>query len=143
MSDSLITTDPGLSVFFSVDVDGVELGSWTSCRGLGMEIETTPRGDTAMSFFMHQLSGVVRYTNLVLSRPISPDTEKVLSWFKTFSALPIPTAAVVQALSPSGGLVMTWELYGVIPVKWTGPSFDAGDLKVATEELELAYNGFL
>ena len=141
MSD-LVTNDPGLSVFFTVEVDGVDIGSWATCSGLGIEIETQARGDTAMSFVMQHLPGQLKYTNLVLGRPVSPDTAKVLAWISSFHMLPVPTAAQVTALDPAGKTVMTWGLLGVTPVKWTGPSFDAGRLQVAHEQLELAYQGF-
>jgi phage tail-like protein len=139
----LVTNDPGLSVYFSVDVDGVELGAWTTCTGLGIEIETEGRTDTAMSFLMNQIPGRTKYTNLTLGRPVSPDTAKVMAWITGYATLPVPTAAEVKALDPQGGTIMTWDLLGVVPVKWTGPSFDAAQLQVATEQLELAYQGFL
>jgi len=135
----LVTSDPGLSVFFSVEVDGVDLGAWTTCSGLGLEIETQNRSDTAMTFFTHHLPGHLKYTNLVLGRPVSPDTTKVLAWISAFHILPVPTGAQVTAMDPSGSTVMSWQLLGVTPVKWTGPSFDAAQLQVAKEQLELAY----
>lgn len=142
MSD-LIANDPGLSVYFSVEVDGADLGDWTTCSGLGIQIETQSRGDTAMSFVMHHLPGHVSFTNLVLGRPISPDTEKAVKWITSFAMMPVPTLAQVKALDPAGGLIVAWNLFGVIPVKWTGPSFDATSLRIAEEQLELAYKGFL
>lgn len=142
MSD-LVTNDPGLSVYFSVDIDGVDLGAWTTCSGLGVEIETEGRADSSLSFMMHQLSGRLKYTNLTLGRPVSPDSQKVLAWLTSFSQLPVATAAQVTAYDTQGGTIMTWQLMGVVPVKWTGPSFDAAQLSVATEQLEIAYQGFL
>lgn len=142
MSD-LITNDPGLSVYFAVEVDGVNLGAWTTCSGLGIEIESEPRTDSAMTVLMHHLPGRVKYTNLMLGRPVSPETAKVISWITAFTTLPVPTAAEVRALDPMGGTIMTWSLFGVRPIKWTGPSFDAAQLSVAKEELELSYQGFL
>ena len=138
-----IASDPGLSVFFSCQIDGVDLGSWVTCTGLGVEVETDSRTEGAMGFMMHQLSGRLKYTHLVLGRPVGPDTAKVVAWLTTFSTLPLSTAAEVKAFDPSGTTLMTWDLFGVVPVKWTGPSFDAASLSVATETLELAYQGFL
>jgi phage tail-like protein len=142
MSD-LITNDPGLSVYFRIEIDSVDLGAWTTCSGLGLEIETQGRGDSAMSFLMHHLPGHLQYTHLVLGRPVSPDTAKVLAWISAFQMMPVPTSGQVTALGPGGEVVMTWELHGVTPVKWTGPSFDASQLQVAQEQLELAYQAFL
>jgi phage tail-like protein len=142
MSD-LVSSEPGISLYFTVSVDGVDLGSWSTCSGLGMEIETHDRGETAMSFLMHHLPGHLKYSNLVLGRPVSPDTAKVMAWISAYHMLPVPTAAQVTALDPGGGTVMSWQLFGVTPVKWTGPSFDAAQPQIAKEQLELAYMGFL
>ena len=47
-----------------------------------------------------------------------------------------------MALDPEGTKLARWELQEVIPVRWQGPSFNAGGPKVATETLELAHHGF-
>jgi phage tail-like protein len=138
-----ITDAPGLSVYFSVDIDGVDLGSWTTCSGLGIEIETEGRADSSLSFMMNQLSGRLKYTNLSLGRPVSQDSRKVMAWLTAFAQMPAATSASVTAYDTSGSTIMSWQLLGVVPVKWTGPSFDAGQLSVATEQLEIAYQGFL
>lgn len=138
-----VTDAPGLSVYFSVDIDGVDLGAWTTCSGLGIEIETEGRADSSLSFMMNQLSGRLKYTNLTLGRPVSQDSDKVMAWLTSFAQMPAPTSASVTAYDTSGAPIMSWQLIGVVPVKWTGPSFDAGQLSVATEQLEIAYQGFL
>jgi phage tail-like protein len=138
----LVSSDPGISVYFSVEVDGFSIGSWTTCSGLGMEIETEHRGDTAMSFVMHHLPGHLKYTNLVLGRPVSPESAQVIAWINAFHMLPVATAAQVTALDSTHGTIMSWQLLGVTPVKWTGPSFDASQLQIAHEQLELAYQAF-
>ena len=35
------------------------------------------------------------------------------------------------------------ELFGVLPVRWAGPTLDVGASQVAMETLELAHEGFL
>ena len=37
-----------------------------------------------------------------------------------------------------GEIVVTWNLEGVIPVRWTGPSLNPDSPKIATETVELA-----
>jgi hypothetical protein len=50
---------------------------------------------------------------------------------------------VITALGPDNRELVSWSLDGVVPVKWTGPSFNVDTLKVAMETLEMAYHGFL
>ena len=142
MSDPM--DDPAVSVYFTVDIDGAfPLGSWTTCSGLGIQIETAARGDSSMSFLMHHLSGHVTYTNVVLGRPVSTETQRVIDWMNTYTMMPVALSAEIKALDPTGSPIMKWQLWGVCPVKWTGPSFDAATPRVATEQLEIAYQGFL
>jgi len=49
----------------------------------------------------------------------------------------------ISALDPEGQAIVTWNLEGIYPVRWSGPSLDIGNNQVATETLELAHNGFL
>jgi hypothetical protein len=53
------------------------------------------------------------------------------------------STARLAALAPNGSLVFSWILLGVLPAKWTGPSFDAANPQPATETLELAYNSIM
>jgi len=135
--------DPGLSVFFEVNIDRSLLGAWSKCTGLGIELEVDSRTDGGMGLFMHQLTGRFKYTNLQLSRPICAETSMVMAWLPSFSMLGSGTTATITALDPAGKTILSWDLYGVVPVRWTGPEFDINSLQVATETLELAYQGFL
>ena len=51
--------------------------------------------------------------------------------------------AEISALDSEGKPIATWNLEGVFPVRWNGPSLDIGANQAATETLELAHNGFL
>jgi phage tail-like protein len=138
-----VNDNPAFAVFFSVSIDGLDLGSWTTLSGLSMKIETTNRGETAMTFFQHHLPGSMSYGNVQLSRPVSPDTEKVLAWLSAYHMLPTPLTAVINCLDQTGTPVVTFNLIGVTPVGWTGPSMDAAQPSVAKETLELAHMGFM
>jgi phage tail-like protein len=140
---SEVTSNPGISVFFSVSVDSIDLGSWTKMSGLGMAIQTTDRADSAMSFFQHHLPAHMTYSQITLERPVSPESGAVMSWISAYHMLPIPTAGQIICLDQAGGVVMTWEMIGVTPVSWKGPSMDAMTPNVATEVLTLAHMGFL
>jgi phage tail-like protein len=142
MSDG-VNTDPGIAVFFNVSIDTIDLGSWTSLSGLSMKIDTSPRAETAMTFFQHHLPGSMSYGHITLSRPISADTEKVLAWLSAYHMLPLPLTAVINCLNQAGGTVVSFNLIGVTPVGWTGPNMDASQNQVAKETLELAHMGFV
>ena len=137
------TVDPAVSVFFELNIDNAELGAFSKCSGLGIEIENDTRTEGSLSDFVHVMTGRFKYTNLTLSRPICTSTKDVMLWISEFTMVQTGTTASLVALSTEGKPIVTWELYGVVPVRWTGPEFDSGNLQVATETLELAYTGFL
>ena len=78
-----------------------------------------------------------------VTRPVNADTAKIAQWLGKLSKGVERTTAQIVALTGDGEEVWHWNLTGVIPVKWTGPSFSADSAKVATETLELAHHGFL
>ncbi|MGH9067950.1 MAG: phage tail protein [Acidimicrobiales bacterium] len=136
-----VGSDRGASVFFSLTIDSVDLGSFISCDGLGMEMNVEEHEEGGSGAFVRRLPGRYKFTNLKLTRPVSSDTKKVLSWLNSMAAECKRTNAQLKALSPDGKTVFEWTLTGVLPARWTGPSFDASSPKVATESLELAYEG--
>jgi phage tail-like protein len=137
------TADPAVSVCFSVTVDGKSLGAFTSCDGLGCEVVVEQREEGGNQFFVHQLPGRLKYTNVKLTRPINADTEHVASWFASMASRVERTNAHIVALTQDGRRVAGWSLLQVIPVRWTGPQLNVDSAKVATETLELAHHGFL
>jgi phage tail-like protein len=138
-----VNLSPALSVFFSVSLDVIDLGMWSKMSGLGMQIEHKSRPEAAMSFFEHHLPGHITYNNITLERPLSSDSQLILEWISTYHMLPIPTAGQIIALDQTGTPILMWELIGVSPVSWKGPTLDAHGLSVVTEQLTLAHMGFL
>ena len=138
-----LNLSPALSVFFSVSLDVIDLGMWSKMSGLGVQIEHKSRPDTAMTFFEHHLPGHITYNHITLERPLSSDSQLILEWVSTFHMLPIPTAGQIICLDQTGTPIIMWELIGVSPVSWKGPTLDAHGLSVVTEQLTIAHMGFL
>jgi phage tail-like protein len=137
-----LVSDPAVGVSFSVIVDGHDLGAFTSCEGLGMEVTVEEREEGGNHLFVHQLPGRLKYTHITLTRAVNADTAKLAQWVASMASNPRRTAGQIVAMTHDMGAVVRWGLIGVIPVKWTGPQFSAESPKVATETLELAHHGF-
>lgn len=138
-----LIADPAVSVCFLVKVDGHDLGAFTGCEGLGCEVTVEQREEGGNQFFVHQLPGRLKYTNVRLTRPINADTEKLARWFASMASEVRRTGAEIVAMTQEGRRVASWGLIGVIPVRWTGPQLGVDTAKVATETLEIAHHGFL
>lgn len=127
---------------WGVEVGGQDLGAFITCEGLGMELVMEQREEGGNNGFVWQLPTRVKYSNIKLSRPICADTDKVVGWLSAMVHQAQPVTAQIRALTAERTPVAVWSLTGVLPVRWTGPSFSTDSAKVATETIELAHHGF-
>lgn len=136
--------DPAISVRFHLSLDVKSIGWWSSFEGLGMETAIEPREEGGNNYFIHQLPTRLKYSNVKLSRPINEDSGHVAAWFMNIvNKRPVNHTAVIQAVGgPDNKVIAEWSLQEVVPVRWTGPSFNVESPKLATETLELAFHGF-
>ena len=131
-----------IALYFHVRIDDVDLGQFMGCDGLGMDVETEDRIEGGNNGYVWKLPVRIKYSNVKFTRPISSESAKVAAWLSKLATVVRRTSAEIVALTPEGKRLVTWHLTGVIPVKWTGPSFSAESPKVAQETLEIAHNGF-
>lgn len=136
--------DPAISVRFHLSLDVKSIGWWSSFEGLGMETAIESREEGGNNYFIHQLPTRLKYSNVKLSRPINEDSGHVAAWFMNIvKQRPVNHTAVIQAVGgPDNKVIAEWSLQEVVPVRWTGPSFNVESPKLATETLELAFHGF-
>lgn len=140
MSDN---PDPAVSVCFTVQIDDADLGYFNSCDGLGCEVVIEQREEGGNNGFVWQLPTRVKYSTIKLSRPVGEDSSKLTAWLAGFATGVSRQTATIQARRADRSVVATWNLDGVIPVRWSGPSLNPDSPKVATETIELAHHGFL
>jgi phage tail-like protein len=134
----------GQTLRFHVQVDGgADLGDWNKCDGLTVEYEIKEYQEGGNNDYVHRLPGRVKYQNIKLTRPLNPDSNRVASWVSSNRTSFQRKTARIAALDTQGKPIVTWNLTGVYPVKWSGPSFDVSSNQAATETLELAHNGFM
>jgi phage tail-like protein len=89
--------------------------------------------------YTHKLIGPAKYTNLRLTRPVDSNSALLSMWVQSVLIQVVPQTMSISALNSAGEEITTWNLSGVVPVKWTGPSLDIMGNAIATETLELAY----
>ena|ERR1700722_12420157 len=139
-----IVDDPAVSVCFlvTIDNDAYNLGTFTTCDGLGCEVAIETREEGGNNGFIYQLPGRMKFSNVKFTRPLNSDSSKVAAWMASMVGGITRTVAHIQAMTMDGTIVCKWDLDQVIPVKWTGPQFGVDGPKVATETLEIAHHGF-
>jgi|SRR3954454_12200719 phage tail-like protein len=139
----MIDFEPAVTVCFAVSIDGDDLGVFNSCEGLGVEVVMEQREEGGNNGYVWQLPTRLKYSNVKFSRPLGPDTVKVARWLAEMTAGGKRRTATIVAMTGDREKVATWNLQGVVPVRWTGPSLNFDSPKVATETVEFAHHGFL
>ncbi len=133
-----------LALRFRVVIDSQgSLGTWSKCDGLTVEYDIQEYQEGGQNDFVHRLPGRCKYTNVKLTRPIDKSSADVASWVAGQRQKVERSNAEISVLDAAGEVVAQWNLTDICPVKWTGPSLDAGGNQIATETLELAHHGFL
>lgn len=135
-------TDPALSIRFDVEVDGVDIGSWTECSGLGAEFEVFEWAEGGNNGFVHQLPGRIKFAHVTLGRAIDHQSANLAAWFSDLQHSVSRKTAAIKAYDGNKREIATWNLGGVWPVKYSGPSLSSEGSGVAKETLELSHNGF-
>ena len=128
---------------FQIEIDGRNLGFFTGCEGLGAEVVIEQREEGGNNGFVWQLPTNVSYPNIRLTRPLTAETTKIAEWVSGLMRGVRRHTGRLVAFNSHGEMVAEWGLLDVVPVRWTGPSFNPESPKVATETLEIAHHGFI
>jgi phage tail-like protein len=132
--------DPAVSIAYKCTIDGfIPLGIWTKIEGLGFEYQVTEYREGGVNGYTHKILGPCKYTNLRLSRPVDSTSPMLMMWLQSNMIAVIPQTMAITAMTAGGTEITTWNLAGVVPVKWSGPSLDLMANNVATETLEITY----
>jgi len=136
------TPDPVGELRFKLTIDDAEIGRFSECTGLSVEydVQTYPEGGE--NRFEHKLRGRLKYPNLVLKRGVTHE-EALLKWFFQSQDAEKRGSVTITLLGPEGKKVRSFAFAGAVPVKWTGPNFNAGSTSIAIESLELAHQGLV
>src|SRR6478752_10490779 len=107
-------TDPAVSVCFTVTVDGENLGYFSSCEGLGIEVVMEQREEGGNNGFVWQLPSRIKYSNVKLSRAVGKDSHLITEWLMSFLSEVTRKTACITAMAGSGDVVASWNLDGVL-----------------------------
>lgn len=132
--------DPALSIVYKCTIDGfIPLGIWNKIEGLGFEYQVTEYREGGINGHTHKIIGPAKYTNLRLSRPVDSNSQFLSAWIQAQMIKVVPQTMSISALNAAGEEITTWNLAGVVPFKWTGPTLDIMGNAIAMETLEVTY----
>ena len=144
------TAQLGLAFRFEVIVDGFDLGSWSSCKGLGVTFKHEKVIELGQHAGTTYIPGRAEYTPITLQRAMTAgDWNTTKAWLEQVTSddwLLMQAAtnpATITMKDAKLGVVATWTLRNAMPSSWKGPQLDASGKSVGLETLDLVHEGFL
>lgn len=114
-----------------------------SVSGLSVDIAIEEYAEGGENRFRHKLPLKTTFPNLVLKRGLVVGSE-LTNWCRNaienfeFELKDITVVLLNAAHAP----LMTWEVVGAMPVKWSVDEFSATESKIVIESIELSYQYF-
>jgi phage tail-like protein len=114
-----------------------------SVSGLSIQVNTETVKEGGGNLFELALPNQVQYSNLVLKRGLMKDS-RVADWcMKAFKDLFFePVDIVVSLLNGQHEPLLSWNIVGAWPLKWSVSDFNAEQNALVIETMELKYKYF-
>lgn len=133
--------DPYMGHNFLVEIDGLLTGGFSRVEGLEGAIDTQDRAEGGVNGYTHKILSRTSWPNLVLSHGVT-DLDALWGWYeKTSKGIILRKNGSILMLDRERMPVMWWNFIDAIPVRWSGPTFDASQDQVAVVRLELSHRG--
>lgn len=148
---SLLETDQlGLAFRFEIVIDGFDLGSWSSCKGLGVRFKHKQIKELGQHAYIGRIPDRADYTKVSFQRAMKAgDWASTKAWLESVTGdgwllgTGDAKSATVTLRDASLTEVARWTLKNALPSAWKAPQLEATGKKVAIETLELMHEGFL
>jgi phage tail-like protein len=134
--------DPSAAIRFLVKIGTESIGMFSECSGLAIEYDVYAYEEGGQNDFVHKLRGRAKHPNLMLKRGVTHE-DALMRWFFDCRDKAKRQNVTLTMLTPDGKSIRTWSFQRAYPVKWTGPTFNAGSNSIATETLEIVHEGFV
>lgn len=134
--------DPYLPFNFLVELDGLLVGGFSQVQGLECSIACEEKVEGGVNDYTHTLLKTVSHPRLVLRHGLT-DLDGLWDWYdQTRQGRIRRRSGTIMVLDQQRLPAMWWDVKDALPVKWIGPSLEAGqDSQVAVESLELVHRG--
>ena len=127
---------------FTVELQGITEGFFTSCSGLESEVEVEEWKEGGWNSTVRRFVGRAKLgPNLVLKRGLA--SPALWQWYHDVTQGKVKRQNLSIILTGYDSMpVIRWDFTGALPVKWSGPSFTSDAREVAVESIELIHQGF-
>jgi phage tail-like protein len=141
--------DPPVTNRFLFEVDGIEIGIFKEVSGLEVKVDVLPISEGGQNGYIRQVPGKMSWPPIVFKRGLTR-SDALLDWLSKTSGEGFAGAhnkvdrhtGAITAITLTGTRLRSWELHGVMPVRWKGPTFSVETTSILEEELEIVHDGF-
>ena len=120
-------------------LSGLLLGGFTEVSGLDASLGIYEYLEGGVNDRVHKFVDRASYSNIVLKRGVGL-TDSLWLWYQSYlNGEGSPRNGLIILANDMGIPIKVWTFFNGIPVKWTGPSLDAGSSAAAIESLEIAH----
>ena len=132
-------TDPYRAYNFKLVIQGVTVGHFVECTGLGVRIHAI-RYQEGGANIAHRIPGPIEYDDVTLRYGLTSSTD-LWKWFMTGveGRVERRNASIVMLDSDDVTEVLRWDLINAWPSEWRGAPLDALAREVAIESMTLVY----
>ena len=136
--------DPWGAYQFSVELNGVEIGSFRECSGMKSTAEIHEIEEGGMNNSVHKRVGRSKWDNLVLKHGECAMDELHAwrdRWINDGFAERLETSLSIVLRDNDGMELRRFEVTRPWPVSWEGPGLNSGSSDIAVQTLEIAHDG--
>ena len=136
-----VRLDPYSAFNFLVEIEGIIAGGFTEVSGLVISTEVDTVREGGVNDHVHKLPKWTTQTDLTLKKG-QTDIDLLWNWYADVIAGKVERKnGSIYLLDPQGLPAMWWDFVEAYPVKWSGPTLNAGSSTVAFEALTLTHHG--
>jgi phage tail-like protein len=134
--------DPYRSFNFQLEIDNIPTGAFSECSGLTTEVDAVDyREGTDLQPNVRKLTGLVKFTNVVLKRGVTKD-KSLWNWYNNiFAGIQDRRNVTIILLDEAHQPVIRWHVENAWLKKLDAPSFKASGNEIAIESVELVHEG--
>jgi phage tail-like protein len=119
------------------------VGGFSECTGLGMTMKVDEWNEGGRNGEVLKFAGRTSWANITLKKGVSAGTA-LWDWQYSFvEGQGRRRDGVIMLLNEMRLPAAIWQFKRGIPVKYTGPSLNAGQSSVAIESIEIAHEGLV
>lgn len=130
-----------LGLRFAIEIDAQIIANFSECSGLDATIQLEKWDEGGLNHTSRKFPSRTDFGNLTLKHGVT-DGSDLYDWFlRVMQGGDDRKLVSVILMTEALEEIVRWEFVNAFPVKWSGPSLQAGSSGVSIETLELAHEG--